>query len=40
MKKISRDKGSTDTSRDYAYTDWNDVRHVVEEFLQRLPDER
>jgi menaquinone-dependent protoporphyrinogen oxidase len=36
MKKISKDKGSadTDTSRDYEYTDWNDVRHFAEEFLQ------
>jgi menaquinone-dependent protoporphyrinogen oxidase len=42
MKKIARDKGNpdTDTSRDYVYTDWNDVRHFVEEFLERLPAER
>jgi menaquinone-dependent protoporphyrinogen oxidase len=42
MKKISKDKGSadTDTSRDYEYTDWNDVRHFAEEFLQQgLPAE-
>jgi hypothetical protein len=38
----SRDKGSadTDTSHDYDYTDWNDVRHSVEEFLEVLPVER
>jgi menaquinone-dependent protoporphyrinogen oxidase len=35
MKKIAKDKGSADTSRDYAYTDWNDVRHFAEEFLQQ-----
>ena len=37
MKKISKDKGSADldTSRDYEYTDWNDVRHFAEEFLQQ-----
>ena len=43
MKKISKDKGSadTDTSRDYEYTDWNDVRHFGEEFLQQgLPAKR
>jgi len=42
MKKIVRDKGNpdTDTSRDYVYTDWNDVRHFVEEFLEGLPAER
>jgi len=43
MKKISKDRGSadTDTSRDYEYTDWNDVRHFTEEFLQQgLPAER
>lgn len=38
MKKISRDRSSADidTSRDYEYTDWNDVRHFAEEFLERL----
>src|SRR5215212_510950 len=38
MKKISKDGGSadTDTSRDYEYTDWNDVRHFAEEFLEGL----
>jgi menaquinone-dependent protoporphyrinogen oxidase len=41
MKRISRHKGSadTDTSRDYEYTDWNDVRHFAEEFLEALPVE-
>lgn len=35
MKKISRDQGNpdTDTSRDYEYTDWEDVRRFTEEFL-------
>jgi menaquinone-dependent protoporphyrinogen oxidase len=38
MKRISKDKGSadTDTSRDYEYTDWNDVRHFTEDFLGEL----
>ena len=42
MKKISKDRGSadTDTSRDYEYTNWNDVRHFAEEFLEELPTER
>ena len=42
MKKIVRDKGNpdTDTSRDYVYTDRDDVRHFVEEFLEGLPAER
>ncbi len=36
MKKISKDMGSgdTDTSRDYEYTDWKDVRHFAENFLE------
>jgi menaquinone-dependent protoporphyrinogen oxidase len=35
MMKISRDQGNpdTDTSRDYEYTDWEDVRWFTEEFL-------
>jgi menaquinone-dependent protoporphyrinogen IX oxidase len=38
MKRISRDMGNpdTDTSRDYEYTDWNDVRHFDEGFLDGL----
>jgi menaquinone-dependent protoporphyrinogen oxidase len=38
MKKISKDMGSadTDTSRNYEYTDWDDVRHFAEDFLQRI----
>jgi len=38
MKRISRDMGNpdTDTSRDYEYTDWNDVRHFAEGFLDGL----
>ncbi len=36
MRKIARSKGSsdTDTSRDYFYTDWADVRRFAEEFLE------
>lgn len=32
MKRIARDKGSSDldTSRDYVYTDWNEVRRFAE----------
>jgi menaquinone-dependent protoporphyrinogen oxidase len=42
MKKISKDMGNadTDTSRNFEYTDWNDVRHFAEEFLEELPLER
>jgi menaquinone-dependent protoporphyrinogen oxidase len=39
MKKIVRDKPgnlSTDTSRDYVYTEWDDVRAFTERFLDRL----
>lgn len=38
MKKIARDKGNpdTDTSRDYVYTEWDGVKHFVEEFLKTL----
>jgi len=38
MKKIARDKGNpdTDTSRDYVYTEWDGVKHFVEEFLETL----
>ena len=38
MRKIARDKGSTDidTSRDYVYTDWHGVRRFAEEFLEIL----
>jgi menaquinone-dependent protoporphyrinogen oxidase len=41
MKKIARDKGNTDTdtSRDYIYTEWDGVKHFVEEFLETLPPE-
>ena len=27
---------STDTSRDYEYTDWEEVRRFAEDFLKRL----
>jgi menaquinone-dependent protoporphyrinogen oxidase len=39
MKKIVRDKPgnlSTDTSRDYVYTEWDEVRAFTERFLDRL----
>jgi menaquinone-dependent protoporphyrinogen oxidase len=33
MKRIARKAGGdTDTTRDYVYTDWNDVRRFAEEF--------
>lgn len=39
MKKIAKDKGSTDldTSRDYVYTEWDGVQRFVEDFLAGLP---
>jgi menaquinone-dependent protoporphyrinogen oxidase len=41
MKKIARDKGNpdTDTSHDYVYTEWDGVKHFVEEFLETLVPE-
>jgi menaquinone-dependent protoporphyrinogen oxidase len=41
MKKIARDKGNpdTDTSRDYVYTEWDGVKHFVEDFLEMLVPE-
>ena len=38
MKRIVRDKPgmSTDTSRDYVYTDWSDLRGFADEFGRRL----
>jgi menaquinone-dependent protoporphyrinogen oxidase len=41
MKRIAHDKGSsdTDTSRDYVYTDWDDVKRFAEEFLETLVPE-
>ena len=37
MKRISRKAGGdTDTSRDFEYTNWNDVRHFVSKFLSSL----
>jgi menaquinone-dependent protoporphyrinogen oxidase len=39
MKKIARDKGNPDTSRDYVYTEWDGVKHFVEEFLETLVTE-
>ena len=41
MKRIVRDKPgmSTDTSRDYVYTDWYQVRRFAEDFVERLVPE-
>ena len=37
MKRIVRKAGGdTDTSRDYEYTDWNDLRKFAEQFAQRV----
>jgi menaquinone-dependent protoporphyrinogen oxidase len=40
MKKITKDKGSTDldTSRDYVYTEWDGVKRFTEDFLSALPE--
>ena len=38
MKRIvAKAGGATDTSRDYEYTDWTDVRRFTEEFVRRIP---
>ena len=37
MKRIvTKAHGDTDTSRDYEYTDWNDVRRFAGEFAETL----
>jgi len=37
MKRIAKKEGrTTDTSRDYEYTDWNAVRQFVKEFVVRV----
>lgn len=37
MKRINQSEGGdTDTSRDYEYTDWNEVKAFANEFLRRL----
>ena len=34
MKLIAKHQGGdTDTSRDYEYTDWDDLKHFIEEFV-------
>ncbi|GAC1599833.1 MAG: menaquinone-dependent protoporphyrinogen IX dehydrogenase [Pseudarthrobacter sp.] len=40
MKKITKDKGSTDldTSRDYVYTEWDGVKRFTEDFLAGVPE--
>ena len=38
MKRIARKAGGdTDTSRDYEYTDWSDLRTFAEDFGRRVP---
>lgn len=38
MRRIAaKTGGGTDTSRDYEYTDWDDVRAFASEFLVRVP---
>jgi menaquinone-dependent protoporphyrinogen oxidase len=41
MKRIVRDKPGmpTDTSRDYVYTNWDQVRRLAEDFAERLVPE-
>ena len=41
MKRIVRDKPgmSIDTSRDYVYTDWDQVNRFAEDFVERLVHE-
>jgi menaquinone-dependent protoporphyrinogen oxidase len=41
MKRIVRDKPgmSTDTSRDYVYTDWDQIKRFAEDFVERLVPE-
>jgi len=37
MRRIARKEGGdTDTSRDYEYTDWNDLRAFGEAFARRF----
>ncbi len=37
MKRIvAKAGGGTDTTRDYEYTDWDDVRVFAREFAQRV----
>ena len=37
MKRIvGKAGGSTDTTRDHEYTDWNDLRNFAREFTKRL----
>ena len=39
MKRIVRKAGGdTDTTRDYEYTDWNEVRAFADEFNARVRD--
>lgn len=39
MKRITlKAGGDTDTSRDYEYTDWSDVRMFAEDFARRVSD--
>ncbi len=34
---VAKAGGGTDTTRDYEYTDWNDLRDFVGQFAKRLP---
>lgn len=39
MKRIARHEGgSTDTTRDHVYTDWNTLDHFIEAFVSTLED--
>jgi menaquinone-dependent protoporphyrinogen oxidase len=41
MKRIvAKAGGNTDTSCDYEYTDWNDLRAFANEFVRNLPAAR
>jgi menaquinone-dependent protoporphyrinogen oxidase len=34
---VAKAGGGTDTTRDYEYTDWNDLREFAREFVAKLP---
>ena len=37
---VAKAHGDTDTSRDYEYTDWNDVRLFARDFADRVTGAR
>lgn len=39
-RKAAKSGGGTDTTRDYDYTDWHDVRAFAAKFLTRIPVEK